>query len=196
VVFDPIAPPHGTRSIGFLHSLDIASLVLPGSYRATIVRTPCDWLILPNHVPSFFSQVSAHHILGEPDPAPGIHKDPYADTVERGAGQVNEVPACWSLVHHTFLDALDTSPCRRIGSSKADILAAVCKAGETFISDAGTLIESIGASVAEAAVIHIPAVQSRASGKGRIPDKGVKATDCAVVIDQRKKLLSQLNLFC
>jgi hypothetical protein len=142
------------------------------------------------------SPTSAHHILGEPDPAPGIHKDSYADTVECGAGQVNEVPACWPLVHHTFLDALDTSPCRWIRSGKGDILATVCKAGEAFISDAGALIESIGASVAEAAVVHIPAVQSRASGKGRIPDKGVKATDCAVVIDQRKKLLSQLNLFC
>ena len=142
------------------------------------------------------SQVSAHHILGEPDHARGIYKDPYADTVERGAGQVNEVPACWSLVHHTFLDLIDTGPGIGIGSGEADILAAVCKAGEAFISDACALVESIGAGMAEATVDHIPAVQSRASSQGRIPGKCVEATDGTVVIDQRKKLLSQLNLFC
>ena len=139
---------------------------------------------------------SAHHILGEPDHAAGIHEDPNAETVERGAGQVNEVPARWTLVHHAFLDTIDTSPGIRIGSGEADILAAVRKAGEAFVSDAGALIEPIGAGMAEATVNHIPAVQSSTSGQDRIPGKCVEATDGTVVIDQRKKLLSQLSLFC
>lgn len=115
--------------------------------------------------------------------------------MKRSAGKVNEVPACGTFVHHALLDVVDSAPGRWIGSGKANILATICKASEAFIGDAGTLVKSIGTGMTEAAVDHIPAMQTRASSKGRIPDKWIEATDCPVVIDQRKKLLSQLHFF-
>ena len=106
------------------------------------------------------------------------------------------MPASWPLVHHTLLYVVDAAPGCRIGSGKTNILAAISKAGEAFIGDAGALIKSIGAGMAEAAVFHVPTVEARATGKGGIPGKWVKSTDCAIVIYQGKELLRQLDFFC
>ena len=106
--------------------------------------------------------------------------------MERGAGQVNIMPASWPLVHHTLLDIVNAAPGCRIRSGKTNILAAICKAGEAFIGDAGALVESVWAGMAEAAVYHVPTVEARASGKGGIPGEWVESTDCAIVIDQGK----------
>ena len=106
--------------------------------------------------------------------------------MERGAGQVNIMPASWPLVHHTLLDIVNAAPGCWIGSGKTNILAAICKAGEAFVGDAGALVESVWAGMAEAAVYHVPTVEARASGKGGIPGEWVESTDCAIVIDQGK----------
>ena len=116
--------------------------------------------------------------------------------MERFAGQVNKMPACWSFVHHTFLDAIHAAPGCRIRPCKANVLATIREAGKAFIGNARALVKPVGTGMAEAAVYHIPTVQARPACQGGIPGEGVESADSAVVIDQRKKLLRQLNLFC
>jgi hypothetical protein len=43
---------------------------------------------------------------------------------------------------------------------QADILSTICKACKTFIGDTHTLVQPIGAGMAEATVKHVPAMQA------------------------------------
>ena len=138
----------------------------------------------------------AHHVFGEPDPASGIHHDSDAYTVQRGACQVNAVPACWRLIDHALLYTVYPVPRCWIGACQANALATVGKASETFISDACTLIKSIGTGMAETTVNHVPAMQSCTAGKRKIPNKWIQTPNSTIMVDQRKKLLSQLYFFC
>src|SRR5437763_8044392 len=113
----------------------------------------------------------AHLVLCEPDPAFSIHHDSDAHTMQRGACQVDAVPACWGLIDHTLLYAVYPGPGCWIGACQADILAAIGKAREPFVGDACTLIKSIGTGMAESTVNHVPAVQSCTSGKCIVPNK-------------------------
>src|SRR5438045_9529375 len=103
----------------------------------------------------------AHHVFGEPDPASGIHHDSDAYTMQRGARQVDAVPACWRLIDHALLYAVYTGPGCWIGACQADILAAIGETRETIRGDECALIKSIGTGMAEPTVNHVPAVQSR-----------------------------------
>ena len=138
----------------------------------------------------------AHHVFGEPDPASGIHHDSDAYTMQRGARQVDAVPACWRLIDHALLYAVYTGPGCWIGACQADILAAIGEARETFVGDACALIKSIGTGMAETTVNHVPAMQSCTPGKCIIPNKWIKTPNSTIMVDQRKKLLSQLYFFC
>jgi hypothetical protein len=135
-----------------------------------------------------------YHILGEPDPAIGIDIHADADTVKRCAGQVDEVPASGTFIHHAFLDSVYVCPGRGGRTSKADTFTTIGE-GEAFSGDTYALVYSVGAGVAEAAVKHVPAVQARSSGEGIIPDERIKAAYSSVVVDLGEELLGQLYLF-
>ncbi len=139
-----------------------------------------------------FINCSAYHILGKPDPAIGGHVYADAEAVQGFAGQVNIVPAGWSLGHHAFLHGVDMRPGRVGWPGQADALAAVGIAGETFVGYARALIFAVGAGMAEAAVVHVPAMQERARGQGRVPRVRVESQGCPVLVDLIKKFLRQL----
>lgn len=102
------------------------------------------------------------------------------------------MPASYRLVGHAFLNGSDASPGRWIGSRLADILPTITLAGKAFVGDALALRHPIGAGMAKAAVIHIPAMQKGTGGQGCAPGKGRKTAGCAVGIDQLEELLSDL----
>ena len=99
-----------------------------------------------------------YHIFGEPDRAARVDIDTDADTIQGGAEQVDTVPASQRLMSHAFLNGGHTGPGGRIWSCLADILSAVAQAGKTFIGDALVLGTPIRAGMAEAAVLHVPAM--------------------------------------
>ncbi len=135
------------------------------------------------------------HILGEPDPAPGIDDKTDSYTVERGAGRVDAMPTGWRLVNHALLHSIDATPWCWIRSGQANAFSAVGEACKALVSNAGALIQAIGTGMAEATVNHVPAMQAGATGQRIIPDKWVEAADGPVMIDQCKELLGQLDLF-
>ena len=139
-----------------------------------------------------FALALAHHVFGEPDPASSIHHDSDAYTMQRGARQVDAVPACWRLIDHTLLYAVYTVPYCWIGACQANTLTAICKARETFIGDACTLIKSIGTGMAETAMDHVPGMQACTAREGSAPHKGVEAPDGAIVVNQGEEPLRQL----
>ena len=138
----------------------------------------------------------AHHVFGEPDPASGIHHDSDAYTMQRGARQVDAVPACWRLIDHALLYPVYPVPCCWIGACQANILAAIGKTCETFIGDACTLFKSVGTGMAETTVNHVPTMQACTPGKCVIPNEWIQTPNSTIMVDQRKKLLSQLYFFC
>ncbi len=128
----------------------------------------------------------ANHIFGKPDPAVGVYEDADADAVEGGAGEVNEVPAVGSLVHHAFLDVVDAAPRCGIGTRLCNVFAAVGVAREALVGDAHTLVFTVGAGVTEAAVGHVPAMEARATSQGCVPGERVETACCPVTVDEGK----------
>ncbi len=112
----------------------------------------------------------AYHIFGEPDPAPGVDEKPDPYTLERPAGQVDAMPAARRLVYHALLYSMYAAPRCRIGSGQANAFTAVGEIREALIGNARALISPIWTGVAEAAVIHVPAMQASSGGQGAIPD--------------------------
>src|SRR6266700_473481 len=112
------------------------------------------------------ANASTHHIFGEPGPAVGSNIDANADLVQGGAEQVDPVPAANRLVSHAFLNGVDASPGCRVGSRQADTFCAVPITGIAFISDALERRTAIRASMAKAAVIHVPAMEKCGVGVG------------------------------
>ena len=105
---------------------------------------------------------------------------------------MDAVPAAERLVSHAFLNGVYAAPGCRIRSSQANILSAVAGAGKAFIGDALVLRHAIWAGMAEAAVIHIPAMEKRARGQGGVPGERRQATGGTILIDQLKELLGEL----
>jgi len=125
----------------------------------------------------------AYDILGKPYPAARIDVDANAYVMERRAGQVNAVPACWRLIYHALLYCVDTVPRSWIWAREANVLAAVCKL-KAFVGDANTLIYAIRASVAESTMNHIPTMQPCPGCERTVPDKWIETSDSTVMINQ------------
>ncbi len=102
------------------------------------------------------------------------------------------MPAGWRFVDHAFLHRVDVDPGRIGWPCQANVFAAIGEACEPLVRDTGALVQAIGTGVAEAAVVHIPAVQARAPGQGGIPDKWIETAHGPVMVDQVKQLLCQL----
>lgn len=134
----------------------------------------------------------AYHIFTEPDPSAGIDIDADADTMQSSAEKVDTVPASKRLVSHTLLHGINTTPGGRIGACQADTFSAVAQASEAFIGNALIRRAAIRASVTEAAMRHVPAMQKRARGQDVVPDERRKPTGGTFVIDQLEELLSEL----
>jgi hypothetical protein len=115
--------------------------------------------------------------------------------MEGGTGQVDAMPACGRLVNHAFLYIVHAAPGCWIWSGLGNTFSTVGEACKTFVGNAGALIQPIRASVAEAAVNHVPTVQARSSSKCVIPDKWVETSYSPIMINQGEKLLGQLYLF-
>ncbi len=137
----------------------------------------------------------ADHVFGEPYPTIGVNVDANTDTVQGRTEQVDAVPTIWWLVGHAFLDGVHPGPGGWIWAGLGDILAAVIQVGKTLVGDALVLRHPIGAGMAEATVIHIPAVQERARCQCTVPGERRQTTGGAVAIDQLEKLLSELLRF-
>ena len=129
------------------------------------------------------STTSAYHILGKPHPAVEIDIDTNPYVMERSAGQVDAVPACGRLIYHALLYRIDTGPGSRVWSCTTDVLTAIREVLKTLVGDANALIQSIGTGVAEAAMNHVPAMQSCASGKRVVPDKWIEASNSPVMVN-------------
>ena len=142
------------------------------------------------------ANASTHHIFGEPGPAVGSDIDANADLVEGGAEQVDPVPATKRLVSHAFLNGVDASPGCRIRSRHSDILPTVTIARKTFISDTLVRRTTIRASMAKAAVIHVPAMEQCAIGQSSVPCKRRQATGGSIMVDQLEELLAELLGLC
>src|SRR5690242_17063251 len=89
-----------------------------------------------------------HHILGEPDPTVMINVDSNSYAVERGARQVNEVPAPGSLIDHALLYVIDVAPGRCRWPCQADAFATIRESSEPLIGNAHALVQAIRAGVA------------------------------------------------
>jgi len=107
---------------------------------------------------------------------------------------MDAVPAAGWLVDHRLLDGVDAIPGRRIGAGISDIFTTVCVTGEPFVGDALALWPTIGAGVAEAAVVHVPTVQTRSRGQGLTPGVGVEASCGPIAIDDIEESLCELAL--
>ncbi len=127
---------------------------------------------------------STYQILRKPDPTIWIDVDADTAAMQRGTGQMNIMPAGRPLVHHAFLHGVHVIPWRCGWPCQPDIFTAIRKARESLIGNAHALIFPIGAGVAEAAVIHVPAMQPRTSRQRNIPGERVESSDCAIMIDQ------------
>src|SRR6266699_3661125 len=99
------------------------------------------------------------------------------------AEQVDTVPTSQRLMSHAFLNGGHTGPGGRIRSCLADILSAVAQASKTFIGDALVLGTPIRAGMAEAAVLHIPAMQQCAGCQGSVPGERRQATGGPIMVD-------------
>src|SRR5579885_797463 len=99
---------------------------------------------------------------------------------------MNVVPARRWLVRHTFLDVMHALPRRWKWPGVGDILAARVVIREAFVSDALALRDAVRAGMAEAAMEHVPAMQTRASRQRRIPGIGIKALSRAIAVDHLK----------
>jgi hypothetical protein len=111
------------------------------------------------------------------------------------AEKVDTVPAAERLVSHAFLNGGYSTPGRRIRPCLTDIFSAVAQAGEAFIGDALVRRTTIRASVAEAAVRHVPAMQKCARGQGSVPGERRQTTDGTIPIYQLEELLAELLRF-
>ena len=139
---------------------------------------------------------STHHILSKPDPPVGSNIDPDADLVQRSTEQVDPVPSSKRLVSHAFLNGIDARPRRRIRSRHSDILPTVTIARKTFISDALVRRHTIRASMAKAAVIHVPAMEKCAINQGSVPGERRQTTGSPIMVDQLEELLAELLGLC
>ena len=111
------------------------------------------------------------------------------------AEKVNTVPASEGLVSHAFLNGGYAAPGCRIRSCLTDIFSAVAQAGEAFIGNALIRRTTIRASVAEAAMRHVPAMQKCARGQGSVPGERRQTTGGMIAIDQLEELLAELLRF-
>ena len=134
----------------------------------------------------------AYHIFSEPNPSVGIDIDTNADTMQGRAEKVDTVPASQRLVSHTLLHGIHISPRRRGWPCQADTFSAVAQAGETLIGDALIRRAAIRAGVAEATVLHVPAMQKRTGGQDVVPGERREPTGGTFVIDQLEELLGKL----
>src|SRR5579884_3184839 len=111
-----------------------------------------------------------------------------------GAGEMNAMPAGWRFVNHALLHLINVRPGRVGRACQTDALAAVAES-EAFVGNASTLANAIRAGVAEAAVIHIPAMQARTSRQLCIPGERIQPSRCTVLVNQIEELLGELCLF-
>lgn len=137
--------------------------------------------------------LSAYQILSEPDIALRINVDADSDSVKGGAEKVDAVPAGWRLVHHALLDIVHAGVRRGIWSGIANAFAAIAVTGEAFVRDALALRASIGAGMAEAAMVHIPAMQASPSGQSSVPGIWVQPACCPITVNKGEKLLGELR---
>ena len=114
--------------------------------------------------------------------------------MECGAGEMYAMPAGWWFVNHALLHLIDMCPGRVGRACQTDALAAVAER-EAFVGDAGTLTNAVRAGVAEAAVIHVPAMQARASRQLCVPRERIQPSRCAVLVNQIEELLGELRFF-
>ncbi len=142
------------------------------------------------------ANASTHHIFGEPGPAVGCNIDANADLVQSGAVQVDPVPASNRLVSHAFLNGVDASPGSRVGSRQADTFCAVAITGIAFISDSLEWRTAIRASMAKAAVIHVPAMEKCARSQGGVPGERWQTTGSPLTVDKLEELLGELLGLC
>ena len=126
----------------------------------------------------------ANHIFGEPDRAAGIDIDADADTMQGRAEQVDTVPVFQRFVSHAFLNGIHTGPGGWIWSCLADILSAVAQTGKAFVGDALVLGTPIGAGMAEATVLHVPAMEQCAGGQCGVPGERRQTTGGTIMVDQ------------
>src|SRR5947209_20106493 len=112
--------------------------------------------------------------------------------MQRCAGQVNAMPACRRLINHTLLHRIDVAPGGIGWTRQPDALAAVRETRESLIRDARTLIFTGGTGMAEAAMLHIPAMQPRTRGQRVVPGERIQPAHRSIMIDQVEKLLRQL----
>src|SRR5579859_69036 len=99
------------------------------------------------------------------------------------------MPTVGWLIDHALLHCVHPGPGSGIGASKPYIFTAIGKTSEAFVGNAYTLVESIGAGMAKAAMHHIPTVQASTSRQSAIPDKGIEASHGTIMINQGKELL-------
>ena len=138
----------------------------------------------------------ARHIFSEPGPAVRIDVDADADVVQGCAEEVDAVPATQRFTSHAFLNGVDIRPGGIGWPGAANIFAAVTVIGKAFIGDALAGRTAVGTVVAEAAVVHVPAMQERARSQGGVPGERGQAAGGAVAIDQLEELLGELLRFC
>lgn len=115
--------------------------------------------------------------------------------MQGGTEQVDTVPASQRLVSHAFLHSIDASPGSGIWPRQADILSTVAIVGKAFIGDALVWRHAVGAGVAEATVIHIPAMQQRARSQRGVPGEWRQTAGGPIIVDQLEELLRELLSF-
>src|SRR5712692_6875742 len=113
-----------------------------------------------------------------------VDRDANSDAMQCFARQMNGMPSRWSLIHHAFLYCVDSGPGEIRWSCQTNVFAAIGEACETLVSDALVLCPSIGTGVAEATMVHVPAVQARAASQRRVPAKYRESTHCSVKVHQ------------
>jgi hypothetical protein len=105
----------------------------------------------------------ANHVLCKPDVSIGINIDADANVVQRLAKEVDAMPARRRFVDHRLLDLSGSFPGCGEGTGVANVFATIRITGKPFCGDAITLLCPIRAGMAEAAMVHIPAMQASAS---------------------------------
>ena len=137
-----------------------------------------------------------YHIFGEPEPTSGIDDDADAYTVEGSTGQVDAVPTGGWFVPHALLHIIDATPGSGIWTGKTYVLTTIGITGETFVCDTCTLVFTVRTCMTETAVDHVPAMQACAPGKRIVPDKGIETNGGAILINELKELLRDLDFLC
>ena len=138
---------------------------------------------------SFLDTVLADHILRKPDISIWINVGANADAVQRLAEKMYAMPARRRLIDHRLLDLCCPFPGSGEGTGVADVFAAICIPGKSLCGDAITLLHPIRAGMAEAAMVHIPAMQACASRKRSVPLKRIEAAGCPIAVNLREQLL-------